>query len=156
VRRRFPAEIKERRSPHTAATVDQLPDRYQGGSRTVTGYREYVDKHVRPFVGRCKVGDLDTDILDSLHPEMRRCRDHCTSRFGHGGGGTTTFRVYTAWVAEAEQCAAQGFTDRLPARPAPVATNDAERARTDPRSPYERVAVELQAAWTPGRSRSAI
>jgi integrase len=56
VRRRFVDEVKRRRSPRTTATVDQLLDRYldqhQGGKRTVAGYREYVDKHVRPFIGK--------------------------------------------------------------------------------------------------------
>ncbi|MGD9529877.1 MAG: tyrosine-type recombinase/integrase [Dehalococcoidia bacterium] len=84
VRRRFVAEVKARRSPRTSATVDQLLDRYldehQGGASTVTGYRQYVDKHVRPFIGARKVGDIDADILDSLYAELRRCRDHCTSR----------------------------------------------------------------------------
>ena len=84
VRRRFLAQIKERRSPRTTATIDQLLDRYldehHGGKRTVTGYREYVDKHVRPFIGKRKVGDVDADILDSLYAELRRCREHCTSR----------------------------------------------------------------------------
>jgi integrase len=393
VRRRFVDEVKQRRSPRTMATVDQLLDRYldqhQGGKRTVTGYREYVDKHVRPFIGKRKVSDLDADILDSLYAEMRRCRDHCAhrkqidhrtplahecdhrcgphrckplgnatirkihyilsgaykravrwrwvsvspmdqaepppvpspdpqpptpdeaarliaeafradpdwgmlvwltmvsgarrgelcalqwrhvdlgravvtvrraiaqdgndteekdtkthqrrhvtidpgtvaaltehrqrwearaaalglemspdafvfsnspdgstslkpssvtqryrrmadrlgidthlhnlrhysateliaagvdvrtvaGRLGHGGGGTTTLRVYAAWVAEADQRAAQGLADRLPARPTPATTNDAERARTDPRSPYERVAVELLARVVAG------
>jgi integrase len=51
------------------------------GKRTVTGYREYVGKHVRPFiVGKRKISDLDADILDSLYAEMRRCRDHCAHR----------------------------------------------------------------------------
>lgn len=84
VRRRFVEDVKQRRSPRTTATVDQLLDRYldqhQGGKSTVSGYRVYVDKHVRPFIGARKVGDLDADILDSLYAEMRRCRDHCTSR----------------------------------------------------------------------------
>ncbi|RTL61627.1 MAG: GntR family transcriptional regulator [Pseudonocardiaceae bacterium] len=84
VRLRFVAEVKQRRNPRTTATVDQLLDRYldqhQGGRRTVTGYREYVDKHVRPFIGKRKVGDVDADVLDSLYAEMRRCRDHCKSR----------------------------------------------------------------------------
>lgn len=55
VRRRLLTAVHERRNPRTSATVDQLLDRYldehQGGARTVSGYREYVDKHVRPFIG---------------------------------------------------------------------------------------------------------
>ena len=64
VRRRFLAQIKERRGPRTTATIDQLLDRY-------------LDEH---HGGKRKVGDLDADILDSLYAELRRCREHCTSR----------------------------------------------------------------------------
>jgi integrase len=38
-------------------------------------------------------------------------------RLGHGGGGTTTLRVYAAWVSEADQRAAQSVAARLPRRP---------------------------------------
>ena len=83
-RRRFLAEIKQRRNPRTGATIDQLLDRYldqhHGGKSTVTGYSEYVDKHVRPFIGKTKVGEIDADILDSLYAELQRCRDHCKDR----------------------------------------------------------------------------
>lgn len=65
-------------------------------------------------------------------------------RLGHGGGGTTTLRVYAAWVAEADQRAAAGLLTRLPERPAPL-PDPVERAQTDPRSPYERIAAELRA-----------
>jgi integrase len=43
-------------------------------------------------------------------------------RLGHGGGGTTTLRVYAAWVAEADQRAATGLVSRLPARPSSIPT----------------------------------
>jgi integrase len=39
-------------------------------------------------------------------------------RLGHGGGGTTTLKTYTAWVAEADQRAASTFSARMPPRPA--------------------------------------
>jgi integrase len=52
VRVRFLAEVNERCNPRTSATVDQLLNRYldvhTGGRSTVSGYRGYVDKHVRP------------------------------------------------------------------------------------------------------------
>src|SRR5919199_6862534 len=38
-------------------------------------------------------------------------------RLGHGGGGSTTLRVYSAWVAEADQRAADSLTGRLPGLP---------------------------------------
>lgn len=35
-------------------------------------------------------------------------------RLGHGGGGTTTLKVYAAWVSEADQRAAKALAHRLP------------------------------------------
>jgi integrase len=64
-------------------------------------------------------------------------------RLGHSGGGITTLRVYAAWLAEADQRAAAGLLARMPARPEAPATR-AERAKTDPQSPRETLAVELR------------
>lgn len=63
-------------------------------------------------------------------------------RLGHSGGGITTLRVYAAWLAEADQRAAGGLANRIPGRPEPPAS-DVERARTDPRTPRERLAIDL-------------
>jgi integrase len=38
-------------------------------------------------------------------------------RLGHGGGGSTTLRVYAAWVSEADQRAASALAARMPTRP---------------------------------------
>ncbi len=38
-------------------------------------------------------------------------------RLGHGGGGTTTLRVYAAWVDEAGANAASIVASRMPTRP---------------------------------------
>jgi integrase len=38
-------------------------------------------------------------------------------RLGHGGGGTTTLKVYAAWVSESDQRAATSLFARLPSRP---------------------------------------
>jgi integrase len=35
-------------------------------------------------------------------------------RLGHGGGGTTTLKVYAAWTSEADQRAATALSSRLP------------------------------------------
>jgi integrase len=63
-------------------------------------------------------------------------------RLGHSGGGITTLRVYAAWVAESDQRAAGGLLERLPARPV-VPADRSERALTDPRTPREKLAVEM-------------
>lgn len=65
-------------------------------------------------------------------------------RLGHGGGGTTTLKTYTAWVSEADQRAARGLGSGMPLRPAEV--DPVQRVRQEPRHPYERVAAAV-AQW---------
>jgi integrase len=38
-------------------------------------------------------------------------------RLGHGGGGTTTLKVYAAWVSLADQRAALQLNQRMPVHP---------------------------------------
>ncbi len=66
-------------------------------------------------------------------------------RLGHGGGGTTTLKVYAAWVSESDQRAASSLFARLPARP----DAEADPLRRD-ESIYERVADELRAQIASG------
>lgn len=40
-------------------------------------------------------------------------------RLGHGGGGSTTLKVYAAWVAGADKKAAHLISSRLPRPPLP-------------------------------------
>ncbi|ODU02804.1 MAG: hypothetical protein ABS81_16340 [Pseudonocardia sp. SCN 72-86] len=86
VARRLAAQVDERRNPRTATTVDQLLDKYletlDVGVTTHRMYTRYLEKHVRPFIGRLKAGALDADALDSLYAELRRCQIHCTTRKG--------------------------------------------------------------------------
>jgi hypothetical protein len=49
-------------------------------------------------------------------------------RLGHGGGGATTLRVYSAWRPEADQRAARTVSDRLP----PSARSARHRAISGP------------------------
>ncbi len=74
-------------------------------------------------------------------------------RLGHGGGGATTLRVYSAWLAEADQRAAKSLSGRMPARTTPVQLEEVEEfamARTEPavsdRGPYIRIAHDLRGA----------
>lgn len=81
VRARLVQEVAERRNPRTAATIEQLLDRYleqfDGAASTRTLYRGYVRNHVLPLLGTVKVAQLDPETLDSYYAELRRCRDHC-------------------------------------------------------------------------------
>jgi integrase len=70
-------------------------------------------------------------------------------RLGHGGGGSTTLRAYTAWVAEADQRAMRAPGVRMPIPPissdgGPGSTRRSELPAPD--SPYQRIAADLRAA----------
>jgi integrase len=84
VMRRLASQIDERRSPRTSATVDQMLDRcfevVDLERNTVVTYVGYADRHIRPLIGKVKVGELGSDILDSFYAELRRCRSHCERR----------------------------------------------------------------------------
>jgi len=73
-------------------------------------------------------------------------------RLGHGGGGTTTLRVYSAWVAEADQRAAQSLAARLPELVAPAPPAGELPALPEPPrkdhddSPYRQIATDLRGA----------
>lgn len=71
-------------------------------------------------------------------------------RLGHGGGGTTTLRVYSAWVSEADQRAAGSLASRMPALPAGI-EGDGEMVAvgapvTEDSAPYLRIAEDLRGA----------
>lgn len=63
-------------------------------------------------------------------------------RLGHGGGGATTLRVYTAWLSEADQRAASTLSGRMPACPTATSTTDPPRRNLD--APYQRIAADLR------------
>ncbi|MCM3846344.1 tyrosine-type recombinase/integrase [Pseudonocardia sp. DR1-2] len=62
-------------------------------------------------------------------------------RLGHGDGGTTTLKTYTAWVSEADQRAATGLSARMPERPSRA--EEAQRAVRVSVHPYEHLAHAL-------------
>lgn len=80
-------------------------------------------------------------------------------RLGHGGGGSTTLKVYTVFQSERSQRAAEALIVRMP--PRPVARSDAEVGNlaqlvrlpaTDELDlePYRRIAADLRGAITSG------
>ncbi|MCO1658911.1 tyrosine-type recombinase/integrase [Pseudonocardia humida] len=71
-------------------------------------------------------------------------------RLGHSGGGTTTLRVYAAWVAEADQRAAETLAARLPdilqtTEPAAALPAGSGSSSHDP-PPHELIATDLRGA----------
>lgn len=80
-------------------------------------------------------------------------------RLGHGGGGSTTLRAYTAWIAEADQRAMKSGV-RMPDLPCSVAQADptspfvAGSSTTDSDdSPYMKIAADLRGAISCGALR---
>jgi hypothetical protein len=74
-------------------------------------------------------------------------------RLGHGGGGTTTLRVYSAWVAEADQRASATLASRMPesAIPAsmsgkPAISPASHDRKALPPGSYELIVADLRAA----------
>ena len=78
-------------------------------------------------------------------------------RLGHGGGGSTTLRVYSAWISEVDQRAAGALAGRMPELPAGVHGDGAlvpvARPVTEDSAPYLRIAADLRAAITCGALR---
>lgn len=83
-------------------------------------------------------------------------------RLGHGGGGATTLRVYSAWVSEADQRAALSLVTRMP-RPiingrgsAPDGASKGQAVAKSPEdpSPYERLAQSLRYEIDSGKLRA--
>jgi integrase/DNA-binding transcriptional regulator YhcF (GntR family) len=78
-------------------------------------------------------------------------------RLGHGGGGSTTLRVYSAWVSEAGQKAVGTFSLRMPAPPISSDVS-AEPSTKQPdsksaSSPFKRIAADLRGAISCGALR---
>lgn len=77
-------------------------------------------------------------------------------RLGHGGGGATTLRVYTAWLSEADQRAASTLAGRMPGRKRAIntagsATPGPPRRPTDEANvPYLKIARDLRGAIRSG------
>jgi integrase len=71
-------------------------------------------------------------------------------RLGHGGGGATTLRVYSAWVSEADQRAAGSLNGRMPSPPLQLdrlaEPSAAAEPVTEASAPYQRIAADLRAA----------
>jgi integrase len=70
-------------------------------------------------------------------------------RLGHSGGGATTLRVYSAWVAEVDQRAAATLVGRMPALPVVLDGTGAMGASVsdaDGDNPYQRIANDLRGA----------
>lgn len=80
-------------------------------------------------------------------------------RLGHGGGGATTLRVYTAWSAEADQRAAATLSGRMPVRPesadkpGPLASDGPPARPCEPPHSHQRIAADIRAAITCGALR---
>jgi integrase/DNA-binding transcriptional regulator YhcF (GntR family) len=73
-------------------------------------------------------------------------------RLGHGGGGATTLRVYSAWVSEADQRAAGDLGRHMPSAPIAIDDEGVVISTREPETanPYQRIASDLRSAITCG------
>jgi integrase len=76
-------------------------------------------------------------------------------RLGHGGGGTTTLRVCSAWRAESDERAAGTLAGRLPELLAALSSEGKlvpvmPAVAAEDESPYRRIAQDLQGAIVSG------
>lgn len=77
-------------------------------------------------------------------------------RLGHGGGGSTTLRFYSAWVSEADQRAAGTLSARLPQLPVTVDPAKALKSAVQltENKQYQRIASDLRGAIVCGAFKS--
>jgi site-specific recombinase XerD len=78
-------------------------------------------------------------------------------RLGHGGGGATTLRVYSAWLSEADQRAAGTIAERMADIPPDIGQDGvlipAQRQPSEKDPPYLRITADLRAAIACGALR---
>ena len=84
LRIKFLAQVDERRSPRTRATVNQMLDRYltvlDVEPTTRSTYEGYIRNHIRPALGPLPLSRLETETIESFYAQLRTCRVRC------GGG----------------------------------------------------------------------
>lgn len=76
-------------------------------------------------------------------------------RLGHGGGGATTLKVYSAWVSEADQRAAGNLAAHMPAPPIVIGDSGphVNQTRSTPEHPYQKIVNDLLSAIACGALR---
>jgi integrase len=84
VRTRFLAQVDEKRSPRTRATVNQMLDRYltvlDVEPTTRSTYEGYIQNHIRPALGPLPLAKLETETIESFYAQLRTCRSRCGGR----------------------------------------------------------------------------
>jgi integrase len=116
----------------------------------------------RRYARLAKRLNIDTSLKNMRHynaTELIRANYQLktvAARLGHGGGGTTTLKVYTATHSEADQRSAGPMTPRMPPRP----TGDNAISRQQPPAapsstdvglqPYQRIVADLRGAIDSG------
>lgn len=83
-RTRLLAQVDEKRTPRTRATVNQMLDKWLDvldvQPSTRQGYVRKLDRHIRPVLGAIQVAKVDADLLEQFYATLRRCRVRCGGR----------------------------------------------------------------------------
>ncbi|MDX3662903.1 tyrosine-type recombinase/integrase [Streptomyces sp. ID05-26A] len=102
----------------------------------------------------CDKLDIDTDLHSLRHYSATELIGAgvdprtVAGRLGHGGGGATTLKVYSAWVSEADQRAAGNLRGRMPTVPVTIDVDGSATTTVEPeiRGPYQQIAADLRGA----------
>lgn len=106
------------------------------------------------FSRLCEKLDIDTDLHSLRHYSATELISAgvdprtVAGRLGHGGGGATTLKVYSAWVSEADQRAAGNLRGRMPAMPVSIDADGSATRTTAPeiRGPWQQIYNDLRGA----------
>ncbi|MFD0203824.1 MULTISPECIES: tyrosine-type recombinase/integrase [Saccharothrix] len=81
---RLLAEVDQQRSTSTTVTfshaIDEWLKNVELEDNTRDGYVGYIERTIRPALGKVQVRKLSARALESLYSELRRCRIRCDGR----------------------------------------------------------------------------
>jgi integrase len=81
---RLLAQVDERRSPRTRATINQTFDRYLTvldlEPTTRSTYEGYIRNHIRPALGPLPLARSEAETVESFYAQLRTCRPRCGGR----------------------------------------------------------------------------
>lgn len=81
---RLQAQVDEQRSPSTSVTLSYALDEWLRTAdiedTTRHGYVGYIERSIRPALGKISVAKLSARMLETFYSELRRCRIRCDGR----------------------------------------------------------------------------
>lgn len=80
----FRAQVLKQRNVASSAPFGQAVDEWLQGSEitdsTRDGYVNYIERYIRPALGKQPVRKIDARVLERFYGELRRCRTRCDKK----------------------------------------------------------------------------